>query len=179
MNGVSSVRNSRFQSTCLREARPCPGVLTAWAQISIHVPTRGTTTMMVPFTVIFSISIHVPTRGTTLNLDWMKARGTFQSTCLREARLPSFIDLRTVADFNPRAYARHDCYGVDDQDLLRISIHVPTRGTTLYYISENRYLTCPNTALLPSYPIKSINSTEQNTLTLKLHITPPAACVTL
>ena len=104
-------------------------------KISIHVPTRGTTANnFAERGIIPTISIHVPTRGTTRpyyprrfrnhfnpraheghdrkrDRPWRRAR--FQSTCPRGARLD----------------IKH--YRVQ----LIISIHVPTRGTTVISVS--------------------------------------------
>ena len=97
-----------FQSTCLREARPTPRPTKSSGSISIHVPTRGTTGIALKIVTHDAISIHVPTRGTTpLSLPTAGA-GTFQSTCLREARQSLSSPRRHQEHFNPRAYARHD-----------------------------------------------------------------------
>ena len=100
-------------------------------EISIHVPTRGTTQTEGTYilkryfnpraheghdspdaiVIVFrGISIHVPTRGTTASVAGSCWITEFQSTCPRGARLRlAGIILRCC----------------------RISIHVPTRGTTL------------------------------------------------
>ena len=141
--------------------------------ISIHVPTRGTTTARNENNMAGNISIHVPTRGTTWVIRECRNKYGFQSTCLREARLPPLSQVRPwllfqstclrearlgrdgflaiAHHFNPRAYARHDLPGGDRKcctvfqstclrearrtwfisiRIARISIHVPTRGTT-------------------------------------------------
>ena len=115
----------------------------------------------------------MPTRGTT-SLKWQKLiRNIFQSTCPRGARLPIFADLLAVdADFNPRAHEGHDrsasseCRPHDnfnpraheghDQHPAgqpnphEISIHVPTRGTTVIQRPLKKILifqsTCPRGA---------------------------------
>ena len=76
-------------------------------EISIHVPTRGTTCSGSVFRLKF-ISIHVPTRGTT-KIDTEVTKNDY---------------------FNPRAHEGHDTVEVRDGRLYVISIHVPTRGTT-------------------------------------------------
>ena len=58
------------------------------ANVSIHVPTRGTTHLPALFCNFLKVSIHVPTRGTTI---------------LHEVQY----------------------------NLYKVSIHVPTRGTTI------------------------------------------------
>ena len=56
----------QFQSTCPQGAR-LPGLkMFAVNFISIHVPTRGTTSGCFLRRFCLTISIHVPTRGTTL-----------------------------------------------------------------------------------------------------------------
>ena len=103
---------SVFQSTCPRGARlpvflyyqvlpdfnpraheghdVCDKCGWATQEISIHVPTRGTTPDMARHTGNKHISIHVPTRGTTR---WAvmpyEVFDIFQSTCPRGARLKS------------------------------------------------------------------------------------------
>ncbi len=52
--------------------------------------------------------------------------GTFQSTCLREARPLLGMPSSTGAYFNPRAYVRHDARPDPTLDDGGISIHVPT-----------------------------------------------------
>ena len=120
--------------------------------ISIHVPTRGTTSRPGSVPGAAEISIHVPTRGTTSQSCQPHSSRLFQSTCLREARhdAPATVRLRCLfqstclrearrmivqhgtppTHFNPRAYARHDGGGGPYGRGTLISIHVPTRGTT-------------------------------------------------
>ena len=97
-----------FQSTCLREARR-------------HRP---------PAMLQMQISIHVPTRGTTAIKGVDSIESVFQSTCLREARLKPdtarpqcyiSIHVPTRGTTSARPQARSP---------RNISIHVPTRGTT-------------------------------------------------
>ena len=77
--------------------------------ISIHVPTRGTTRKEKFVTYNPVISIHVPTRGTTDGASLKLADRTFQSTFPRGERRLGYVC---------RLFLRE------------ISIHVPTRGTT-------------------------------------------------
>ena len=56
-----------FQSTFPRgERRQDSGSSTGVENVSIHVPTRGTTFVICVFFVDVVVSIHVPTRGTTI-----------------------------------------------------------------------------------------------------------------
>ena len=76
------------------------------------------------------ISIHVPTRGTTSADRNLEARVLFQSTCPRGARLCSPACLIRDTNFNPRAHEGHDAADTECRMSTGISIHVPTRGTT-------------------------------------------------
>ena len=51
-----------------------------WQDVSIHVPTRGTTDFLGDLDPAFLVSIHVPTRGTTANIDGIVDEKLFQST---------------------------------------------------------------------------------------------------
>ena len=119
-----------FQSTCPRGARPRAAMRSHELEISIHVPTRGTTSVPSVRDGVISfqstcprgarpvprlraplwqgISIHVPTRGTTSHI----------------------ITLIIIQNFNPRAHEGHDCLLSPGCCDATISIHVPTRGTT-------------------------------------------------
>ena len=80
--------NDIFQSTCLHEARHSwRKYLPQLTKISIHVPTRGTTSCWYSPVYPHFISIHVPTRGTTY--------------------VNHTYGVHSI-DFNPRAYTRHD-----------------------------------------------------------------------
>ena len=121
----------RFQSTCLREARPLSHNAACWSR-------------------------HFNPRAYARH-DWDRLqiihRDPFQSTCLREARRKRSQKSCQQPHFNPRAYARHDGKFSEmrvvsnefQSTCLRearpakvlpgtsigvISIHVPTRGTT-------------------------------------------------
>ena len=112
MRSVHPLRRKLFQSTFLREERLfIPDIVANCGNISIHVPTRGTTAATLIAVSLFTdfnprsyerndvhllhighlpkISIHVPTRGTTY----------------------SFVFYQTLnTDFNPRSYERNDLY---------------------------------------------------------------------
>ena len=80
-------------------------------QVSIHVPTRGTTGGQVAEYALAVVSIHVPTRGTTWYVKMRYAgNDAFQSTF-------------------PRGERHHMILLTDDPEI--VSIHVPTRGTTV------------------------------------------------
>ena len=55
----------------------------------------------------------------------------FQSTCPRGARLPTITRPPTTSNFNPRAHEGHDAFTRMCDHMPEISIHVPTRGTTV------------------------------------------------
>ena len=101
-----------FQSTFPRGERLDAGLANGISDnVSIHVPTRGTTLSMADVTGEKRVSIHVPTRGTTFdsgNVETVYI--VFQSTFPRGERPEE-----------PTMSA----------DWLKVSIHVPTRGTTL------------------------------------------------
>ena len=121
-----------FQSTCPRGARPTALRYTLTSDISIHVPTRGTTRtgctlqcgvyfnpraheghdllVEIDHICLLNISIHVPTRGTTMNLHLINLNKLFQSTCPRGARLLTLFPYFLTIDFNPRAHEGHDAH---------------------------------------------------------------------
>ena len=99
--------------------------------ISIHVPTRGTTSSSSSRSSSSDpISIHVPTRGTTTITSSVNVRLPFQSTCPRGARPGQTGSASGTVYFNPRAHEGHDELADHIERYIRISIHVPTRGTT-------------------------------------------------
>ena len=162
-----SDRHLIFQSTCPRGARlfdPSTTVKSTYFNpraheghdsctishsnmtmvISIHVPTRGTTGVseFAPSSTI--ISIHVPTRGTTdtnvmrtYSSDFNPRAHEGHDLKMRRCRSRYFILFQSTC---PRG-ARHPLWS--GFPFPKISIHVPTRGTTrrpdliepVYYIS--------------------------------------------
>ena len=101
-----------FQPTCPRGARHChPGMIN-----------------------LTSISIHVPTRGTTIPGSRAMFAAKFQSTCPRGARHALNDRASYQQHFNPRAHEGHDITLDLCCSYVVISIHVPTRGTTLKLI---------------------------------------------
>ena len=78
--------------------------------VSIHVPTRGTTAFIAFSSIRNGVSIHVPTRGTTATV-----------VCKAEAN----------SSFNPRSHEGNDLFcGSIQRRSATVSSHVPTRGTT-------------------------------------------------
>ena len=99
--------------------------------VSIHVSTRGTTSMFSLLSVVFGVSIHVPTRGTTEYVKTLVAGVEFQSTFPRGERPKHLSGIDYVRCFNPRSHEGNDQQLLTVRDILFIvSIHVPTRGTT-------------------------------------------------
>ena len=79
------------------------------------------------------VSIHVPTRGTTdFDRCHMELENQFQSTFPRGER-PCVVAVITSAFscFNPRSHEGNDRFSDPFRAVLLVSIHVPTRGTTL------------------------------------------------
>ena len=110
-DGKQAVRRllSEFQSTCPRGARLFYDF----------------------FRCCFCISIHVPTRGTTITCAFGIIHFVFQSTCPRGARRGLCINMTIPFYFNPRAHEGHDRLEPGGNIPDGISIHVPTRGTTI------------------------------------------------
>ena len=83
----------------------------------------------------------------------------FQSTCPRGARQKYFYSKIKYYNFNPRAHEGHDFTFSIPRSAKKISIHVPTRGTTIDKIN-NRHQnlfqsTCPRGARLPVMPVNT------------------------
>ena len=143
-------RECRFQSTCPRGARP---IISANAPRQIHFNPRaheGHDDDVGAGGGGGVISIHVPTRGTTLHTAPRRLRPVFQSTCPRGARLSGVTGSGKTKDFNPRAHEGHDARHCECIPSIGISIHVPTRGTTMIiiheYNSKEFQSTCPRGA---------------------------------
>ena len=122
--------------------------------ISIHVPTRGTTCkrLIVNMPPNFNPRAHeghdFPDFGACVVLPG------FQSTCPRGARLSPAQPRLQRHDFNPRAHEGHDVQNRPYHRRSSISIHVPTRGTTLSVKLQIQNIifqsTCPRGARLPT-----------------------------
>ena len=107
----------------------------------------------------YEISIHVPTRGTT-RTDWsctctlmdfnprshkgndgLRKRKIFQQTDFNPRShkgndCPAIDISRAVRYFNPRSHKGNDRASPNICKFWRISIHVPTRGTTRRYMPD-------------------------------------------
>ncbi len=121
-----------FQSTFPQGERHISEVVqTSASQVSIHVPTRGTTSFLpnqenlvlfqstfpqgerptadILFTAVHIVSIHVPTRGTTSRFDsGCSAFTEFQSTFPQGERLRCTSIRRIFRSFNPRSHKGND-----------------------------------------------------------------------
>ena len=99
---------SLFQSTCPRGARPrhTPNGVCRVFQSTCPRGARRVSGIRPPCQVVF------------------------QSTCPRGARLRPLTRSGHQSDFNPRAHEGHDVIHDTIRCHSRISIHVPTRGTT-------------------------------------------------
>ena len=130
--------------------------------ISIHVPTRGTTAYEAYKILYPVISIHVPTRGTTRAAAVTASMSTFQSTSPRGGRPTASqmfhvpIEFQSTSPrggrpigsagtrtriryFNPRPHEGDDWPSCcSDSQYVYISIHVPTRGTTLRHLGRTK-----------------------------------------
>ena len=98
--------------------------------ISIHVPSWGTTDYAETVTDSLGISIHVPSWGTTFCLSAINYCIKFQSTFPRGERhiiLPFFL---LNYNFNPRSLVGNDVLFHQAAIPDSISIHVPSWGTT-------------------------------------------------
>ena len=93
------------------------------------MPTRGTTRIRSRWQYR-SISIHVPTRGTTSWLEDVRSEFYFNPRA-HEGHDIRLFSLEILPNyFNPRAHEGHDSAKVINPSPIIISIHVPTRGTT-------------------------------------------------
>ena len=152
-----------FQSTFPRGERLDPVYFAATSlDVSIHVPTRGTTGVKQEFTRDAVVSIHVPTRGTTLLQKKIpillmgfnprshegndekaaavgKSEAEFQSTFPRGERHHRRKDDIQPRGFNPRSHEGNDGALVCIPEKKGVSIHVPTRGTTLNDVLSDAY----------------------------------------
>ncbi len=105
IHDLRPVAFSKFQSTCLREAR----------QERLQRRRGGLRN--------FNPRAYVRHDLTSSVSSGISA---FQSTCLREARPRCRSSWRRPGNFNPRAYVRHDDLTGHPDELGCISIHVPT-----------------------------------------------------
>ena len=100
--------NFQFQSTCPRGARH---------EVDIDMICDG-------------ISIHVPTRGTTYIVPRGRRQKDFNPRAHEGHDFMEILQLLQIYNFNPRAHEGHDPNTPTNNIYGKISIHVPTRGTT-------------------------------------------------
>ena len=100
------------------------------AAISIHVPTRGTTNRPTSQGCSDRFQSTCPRGARLTPSKYPEGTPTFQSTCPRGARPDISKSITPLRHFNPRAHEGHDPTPTPTADLMPISIHVPTRGTT-------------------------------------------------
>ena len=130
-------------------------------EVSIHVPTRGTTVQAERDQSSTKVSIHVPTRGTTRATEYYDSNnnsfnprphegddvsfqgmiidfGEFQSTSPRGGRRCKIEHICAIEyGFNPRPHEGDDDNIGAVAQCIKVSIHVPTRGTTCVRCSTN------------------------------------------
>ena len=100
--------------------------------ISIHVPTRGTTRVLKVVLPLVQFQSTCPRGARRRRRHQTLPLQPFQSTCPRGARLLFSLSFLLFFHFNPRAHEGHDKINNYLRSRKpRISIHVPTRGTTL------------------------------------------------
>ena len=100
--------------------------------ISIYAPTRGATPIRDDLRQVQAISIHAPTRGATiLSLICFLLSLRFQSTLLQEERrITRGIFTDTMIFQSTLLQEERQVYTILCYNLVRISIHAPTRGAT-------------------------------------------------
>ena len=99
-------------------------------QISIHVPSWGTTRSLFDLPFPLPISIHVPSWGTTSMLAGCGKAYPFQSTFPRGERRTGGSQAVAACNFNPRSLVGNDGLHFHRDWRRFISIHVPSWGTT-------------------------------------------------
>ena len=102
-------------------------------QVSIHVPTRGTTRGGAKSFDSKIVSIHVPTRGTTSRLFRRRSISHSFNPRSHEGNDRGSLRKRKIRlRFNPRSHeGNDDLKSCRKRAISLVSIHVPTRGTTL------------------------------------------------
>ena len=122
-----------FQSTFPRGERPstCRDVGIR-LRISIHVPTRGTTHLQTEIPHWPKFQSTFP-RGERQDQDQiLQKRAKFQSTFPRGERPGWLWYSHMFLNFNPRSHEGNDYFNPRFLLIYVISIHVPTRGTTIW-----------------------------------------------
>ena len=103
-------------------------------RVSIHAPTRGTTLIVKQTTKLkVYVSIHAPTRGTTSGADKsIDIIGSFNPRTHTGYDQPPTGERRNLIRFNPRTHTGYDhMVNVVLFPGNIVSIHAPTRGTTV------------------------------------------------
>ena len=103
-------------------------------KVSIHAPTRGTTLIVKQTTKLkVYVSIHAPTRGTTSGADKsIDIIGSFNPRTHTGYDQPPTGERRNLIRFNPRTHTGYDhMVNVVLFPGNIVSIHAPTRGTTV------------------------------------------------
>ena len=95
------------------------------------MPTRGTTWGVYDAQLQQVISIHVPTRGTTPYLECKFTGTDFNPRAHEGHDVAAAAAVSAAVHFNPRAHEGHDARLAIFSEADGISIHVPTRGTTI------------------------------------------------
>ncbi len=72
-------------------------------------------------------------------------RRRFQSTLPREERPSLYLLGAHLHNFNPRSHERSDSQQSELITMLRISIHAPTRGATLYRLAWRQFVVFQST----------------------------------
>ena len=98
--------------------------------VSIHTPTKGVTSRYQQWLSDKVVSIHTPTKGVTPLLSQYKRTILFQSTHPRRVWRTTCKAIRTIASFNPHTHEGCDERPARLFELLRVSIHTPTKGVT-------------------------------------------------
>ena len=94
---------------------------------------------------LVGVSIHVPTRGTTESIELDVYFKAFQSTFPQGERRCAVEDCdRYVRGFNPRSRKGNDVKAMPSDQKIRVSIHVPARGTTT---GRNPYIQGDNVSI--------------------------------
>ena len=102
-------------------------------RVSIHVPTRGTTFICNLIADRAKVSIHVPTRGTTWSRNDDQLRISGFNPRSHEGNDKSVMTWLRVSFLFQSTFPRGERQVCDDLGASQysVSIHVPTRGTTL------------------------------------------------
>ena len=139
------------------------------AGVSIHVPTRGTTRPDRRRQAVTRVSIHVPTRGTTIlmRISTGKKRG-FNPRSHEGNDIASVpVSSAPVLSFNPRSHEGNDTNDYASTMSRGVSIHVPTRGTTNVEIANGEEVRV--SIHVPTRGTTGICLPERYWLTVSLH----------